>query len=47
MTQTQRICPHCKGVVQPVKRGGDPDVALARHIELTHDKPKEPKEVKL
>jgi hypothetical protein len=47
MTQTQRLCPHCKGIVSPVKRGGDPDATLATHIEQMHGKPKEPKEMKV
>jgi hypothetical protein len=36
MTPRQRLCPHCKGIVEPVRRGGDPDEALAQHIKLAH-----------
>jgi hypothetical protein len=36
MTPRQRLCPHCKGIVEHPKRGGDPDAALAQHIKLAH-----------
>ena len=39
----ERKCPHCGGIVTPPKRGVDPDVALDKHIEMSHDvKKKEP-----
>jgi hypothetical protein len=38
MKPRQRLCPTCKGIVTPVKRGQDPDEALAKHIRLAHTK---------
>lgn len=43
MSSNKRVCPTCGGVVSPVKRGGDPDEALAQHIRLAHNhKEKQP-----